>query len=64
MLDATRTCEMLIGLPDANVLEVIEPLAGRIEITVESRVIPPSYAADRLIPILGKNAVMGGVALA
>ena len=41
MLDATRACELLIGLPDVNVLEVVEPLVGRIEITVECRVVPP-----------------------
>jgi transposase len=38
MLDATRACELLVGLPAVNVLEVVEPLAGRLEITVESRV--------------------------
>jgi len=37
MLDATRACELLVGLPDVNVLEVIEPLVGRVEVTVESR---------------------------
>jgi transposase len=42
MLDATRACELLIGLPDVNVLEVAEPLVGRIEVTVESRVERPS----------------------
>lgn len=38
MLNATRACEVLVGLPAVNVLEVREPLVGRIEITVESRV--------------------------
>ena len=36
MLDATRACELLVGLPAVNVLSVIEPLAGRLEVTVES----------------------------
>ena len=36
MLDATRACELLVGLPAVNVLDVAEPLAGRLEITVES----------------------------
>lgn len=41
MLNATRACEVLVGLPAVNILEVREPLAGRIEITVESRVAAP-----------------------
>jgi transposase len=32
---------LLVGLPAVNILEVAEPLAGRIEITVESRVVAP-----------------------
>lgn len=42
MLNATRSCELLVGLPAVNVLEVVEPLAGRLEITVESRVATPA----------------------
>ena len=44
MLDATRACELLVGLPAVNILEVREPLVGRIEITVESRVVTPVCA--------------------
>jgi len=43
-LDATRACELLVGLPAVNILEVREPLVGRIEITVESRVVTPVCA--------------------
>lgn len=50
MLNATRACELLIGLPAVNVLEVIEPLVGRLEITVESRVGTP------LCPNCGERA--------
>ena len=42
MLDATRACELLVGLPEVNVLDVAEPLVGRIVVTVESRVVAPS----------------------
>ena len=42
MLNATRAVELLVGLPEVNVLEVVEPLVGRLEITVESRVAPPA----------------------
>jgi transposase len=38
VLNATRACELLVGLPAVNVLDVVEPLVGRLEITVESRV--------------------------
>lgn len=38
MLNATRACEVLIGLPAVKVIKVVEPLVGRLEITVESRV--------------------------
>jgi transposase len=41
VLNATRACELLVGLPAVNILEVREPLAGRLEITVESRITPP-----------------------
>jgi transposase len=36
-----RACELLVGLPAVNVLEVVEPLVGRLEVTVESRVETP-----------------------
>ena len=36
MFNATRACEVLVGLPAVKVLEVTEPLVGRIEVTVES----------------------------
>lgn len=42
MLNATRACELLVGLPAVNILEVREPLVGRIEITVESRISTPA----------------------
>jgi transposase len=42
VLNVTRACELLVGLPAVNILEVIEPLAGRIEITVESRIDTPT----------------------
>ena len=38
MLNATRACELLVGLPAVNIREVVEPLVGCIEIKVESRV--------------------------
>jgi transposase len=36
--DATRMCELLVGLPDVNVLGVIDHLDGPLEVHVESRV--------------------------
>lgn len=42
MLDATRVCELLVGLPAVRVLDVVEPLVGRLEITVESIVATPT----------------------
>jgi hypothetical protein len=36
VFNATRACELLVGLPAVNVLEVLGPLVGRLEITVES----------------------------
>ena len=42
MFNATRACELLVGLPAVNVLEVVEPLVGRLEITVESIVVDPA----------------------
>ena len=44
MLNATRACEVLVGLPAVNILEVAEPLVGRIEVTVESRIARPVCA--------------------
>lgn len=41
MFNAMRACELLVGLPAVNVLEVVEPLVGRLEVTVESRVETP-----------------------
>jgi hypothetical protein len=41
VFNATRACELLVGLPAVTVLEVLEPLVGRLEITVESRVETP-----------------------
>ena len=41
MFNATRACELLVGLPAVNVLAVTEPLDGRLEITVESKVQTP-----------------------
>ena len=42
MLNATRACELLVGLPAVNVLEVAEPLLGRLVVTIESRVDAPA----------------------
>jgi transposase len=42
VFNATRACELLVGLPAVNVLEVVEPLVGHLEITVESIVGAPS----------------------
>jgi transposase len=42
VFNATRACELLIGLPAVNVLDVVEPLVGSLEITVESIVSTPS----------------------
>lgn len=44
MFNATRACELLVGLPAVNVLEVLEPLVGCLVITVESRVVAPRCA--------------------
>jgi len=41
VFNATRACELLVGLPDVNVLEVIEPMVGRLVVTVESIVVEP-----------------------
>ncbi len=41
MLNATRVCELLVGLPAVNVLEVLEPLVGCLEVTVESIIVTP-----------------------
>ncbi|MCP3882432.1 MAG: ISL3 family transposase, partial [Sulfitobacter sp.] len=35
-VDATRMCELLVGLPDVNVLEVLETGAG-LRVTIETR---------------------------
>ena len=42
MLNATRACELLVGLPAVNVLAVTEPLVGRLEVTIESRLVAPA----------------------
>lgn len=42
MFNAMRACELLVGLPAVNVLSVFEPLAGRLEVTVESIVMEPA----------------------
>jgi transposase len=42
VFNATRACELLVGLPAVNVLDVVEPLVGRLEVTVESIVTTPS----------------------
>ena len=44
MVNATRAGEVLVGLPAVNILEVVEPLVGRIAVTVESRVEDPRCA--------------------
>jgi len=48
MLDPTPACEPLVGLPEVNVPEVIEPLAARIMIAVES---PIAEALGALIDL-------------
>lgn len=54
MLNATRACDLLGGLPAVNVLGVVGPLVGRLEITVESRVLdlsgPWRLAFDTMLP--------------
>lgn len=50
MFNATRACELLVGLPAVNVLEVVEPLVGRLEVTVESIIESP------LCPNCGERA--------
>ena len=47
MFNATRACELLVGLPAVNVLEVVEPLVGRLEVTVESVVEPTGVSELR-----------------
>ena len=43
MFNATRACEVLVGLPAVNVLDVVEPLSldRRLRVTVESIVVEP-----------------------
>src|SRR5450432_2715106 len=41
-LNATRACELLVGLPDVRVLAVEEPAGGRLRVTVESRTERPA----------------------
>jgi hypothetical protein len=41
VFNATRASELLVGLRAVNVLDVVEPLVGRLEITVESVVTAP-----------------------
>jgi transposase len=42
VFNAMRACELLVGLPAVNVLEVVESLVGRLEVTVESIVVEPA----------------------
>ena len=42
VFNATRACGLLVGLPAVNVLEVVESLVGRLELTVESILSTPS----------------------
>jgi len=44
VFNATRACDLLVGLPSVTVLEVLEPLVGRLRVTVECRMEdgPPS----------------------
>jgi transposase len=42
VFNATRACELLVGLPAVSVLDVVEPLVGRLEVTVESIVVTPA----------------------
>ncbi len=52
MLNVTRACELLVGLPAVNVLEVVEPLSldRRLVVAVESTVV------DRSCPNCGESA--------
>ena len=50
MFNATRACEVLVGLPAVNVLEVVEPFVGRLVVTVESII------ENRLCPNCGERA--------
>lgn len=68
MLNATRACEVLVGLPAVRVLSVFEPLVGRIEVTVESIVVTPacpncgerSWVKDRPVVELVDLTCFGG----
>ena len=41
MLNATRACELLVGLPAVKVLAVTAPVGKPLRVTVESRVERP-----------------------
>ncbi len=62
MFNPTRACELLDGLGAVNILDVEEPLPGRLEVTVES------ILTDRLCPNcraepLKRAKAMGGATL-
>ena len=58
MFNATRACELLVGLPDVNILDVVGPVVDRLGVTVESVVVDPvcagcgerAWVKDRPVP--------------
>ena len=72
-LDPTRMCELLVGLPDVNVLGVIDAGHGRLRVHVETRgerercagCGAPSRVKDRPevelvdLPVFGRRALLG-----
>ena len=37
MIDSTRMCELLVGLPDVNVLAVVDVEGRPLEVSIETR---------------------------
>jgi hypothetical protein len=49
VFNASRACELLVALPAVNVLDIVEPLVGRREVTIESVVgVPGTGFAEPL----------------
>jgi len=44
IIDATRMCEVLVGLPDVNVLGVVDVAEAPVEVVIEQRVGRPRCA--------------------
>ena len=45
IIDATRMCEVLVGLPDVNVLGVVDVAGSPVEVVIEQRVARPGCVA-------------------